>query len=304
MLRSIVENEKELKRTIPTFLLSPKKLNIYVGKDHIAIEYLGTYNRSIMPEQGINCEIFDYTEADNFLEDIVGIKYDNGPMIIPIEDSIDDLYVATLEATSILAENNWNFLAQEMIFALNVSGLALGSRFTRLRNCFFYEKNGDGLKVRNIKWMDIFPLKRKDINEDTEEVEISFPNLVMLANADVHYTLPEKFDFQYDKLMILNRFIELYNSEGISETTITKFLAEPENDFILKMAFFGNNLHSEIESEWVGNPDRPAIRPDFHITGTNRFSDIVEFKLPTTKNDTITVGRQNRKTFTWVYCTD
>lgn len=245
----------------------------------------------------VKYEVFDYSGSNNFIEEIIGIKYDKASMIIPIEGYVDDLYVATLEATSILAENNWNFIAQEMIFALNVSGLSIGKGFTRLRNCFFYEKDGDGLKVRNVKWMDIFLINRVDIDEETEEVTISFPNLSKLAFEDAHYSLPEKLNFQYDKLMIMNRFIELYNSDEVTETDITRFLAEPENQFILKMAFFGSTIHAERECKWIDNEYRPPIRPDFFVTGSDGFADILEFKLPDMKTETVIVGKTNRETF-------
>jgi hypothetical protein len=100
---------------------------------------------------------------------------------------------------------------------------------------------------------------------------------------DAHYSIPEKLNFQYDKLIILNRFIELYNSEGVLETDITRFLSEPENQFIMKMAFFGTGIHSKKECEWADNSARKAVRPDFFVSGTNSFADIVEFKLPTIK---------------------
>ena len=297
VIRNFVEANQELKKTIPTFLLSPENLNIYVGKQHIAIEYIGVYNRPILDEKMVECKVYDYSESGNFIEEIIGINYDEAPMIIPIEGYVDDLYVTTLEATGILAENNWNFTAQEMVFVLNVSGLSLGEGFTRLRNCFFYEKNGDGLKVRNIKWMDIFPINKIDIDEDTEEVTISFPNLPMLAIEDAQYSLPEKLNFQYEKLAIMNRFIELYNSEGTSETDITRFLAEPENQFILKMSFFGSMIHAEKECKWIDNEERSPIRPDFFVVGSDGFADILEFKLPRMKTATVVVGKPNRETF-------
>ncbi|WIV20218.1 hypothetical protein QPK24_05830 [Paenibacillus polygoni] len=297
LIRHTVENNKELKKTVPTFLLSPEKLIIYVGSQHIAIEYIGTYNRPISDEKQVECVLYDYSEVDNFLEEIIGVTYDKGTLTIPLNGCVDDLYIATVEATDLLSENNWNFLAQEMTFVLNVSGLFLGENFTRLRNCFFYEKNNDGLKVRNIKWMDIFPIERHDVDQDTEDITVTFPNLPLLAKGDIQYSLPEKLNFQYDKLMTMNRFIELYNSEGTSETDITRFLAEPENQFILNMAFFGSSLHAEKECKWIDNEEKPPIRPDFFVMGSDGMADILEFKLPTIKTETVVVGKINRETF-------
>jgi hypothetical protein len=121
-------------------------------------------------------------------------------------------------------------IAQEMMFCLNTNALILaGDNQMRIRNSYFYVKSGDGLKVRNIQWMDIFPIVRKDMDQDHEEIEVHFwPDITSLAIRDSHYSIHEKFDFQLDKLTILNRFIELYSSEDVSETDITQFLSLPE----------------------------------------------------------------------------
>ncbi|MGN4719365.1 hypothetical protein ACTFQ7_26965 [Bacillus cereus group sp. MYBK226-2] len=298
-IKEVVNENKKLKTTIPSFLLNPDKINIYIGKEHIGIEYLESDDSKDLSRENIRVRCLDYSTADNFIEEIIGIKFDAGGMQIPLDGVIEDLYVATIEATEILTDNNWNFLAQEMMFMLNVSGVSLGGEFNRIRNSFFYEKNGDGLKVRNIKWLDIFPIEWKDSDSDDVEAEliVKFPDLPTLAIEDAHYTLPEKLYFQYDKLKILNRFIELYNTEGISETEITRFLSNPSNQFILKMAFFGDSIYAEKECNWVGNEDKPAIRPDFFVSGTNGFADIVEFKMPKLKTNKAIVGKENRESF-------
>ncbi|MGD6796274.1 Shedu anti-phage system protein SduA domain-containing protein [Metabacillus indicus] len=298
-IRFVLENNKQLRNTIMSFLINPEKIHIYLGKDHLAVEYFGSYSTFLKAQGNIKIACFDYQDSDNFIESITGIEFGKGPIRVPLSGEIDDLFVATPEATEILAENNWNFLSQEMMFMTNISGISLQNGFSRFRNSFFYEKNGDGLKVRNIKWLDVFPIDRIDVDENIEEIIVQFPDFVKsgLVWADAHYTIPEKFNYQYEKLIILNRFIEIYNSEGINETEITRFLAEPENQFILKMAFFGNSIHTEKECKWVNYPDRSAIRPDYFVSSTNGYSDIVEFKLPKIKSESAVVGRENRETF-------
>ncbi|CAH1208273.1 hypothetical protein PAECIP111891_03187 [Paenibacillus allorhizoplanae] len=294
-----LEHNKELKRSFPAFLLNPDNICIYLGKNHLAIEYVGPYKKEIVDGWEINFTINDYSESENLIEEIVGLKFNGTGIPVPIIDEMDDLFVATDEATTILVDNNWNFLAQEMMFCLNTNGLILaGEKQMRIRNSYFYAKSGDGLKVRNIQWMDIFPISRKDVDEDHEEIGVHlWSNITSLALRDSRYTIPEKFDFQFDKLTILNRFIELFNSENVSETDITRFLSQPEHHFILNMAFFGQYVSDEIECAWVGEPDRSAIRPDFLITASNGFADIVEFKLPDLKSNSAVVGRNNRETF-------
>ncbi|WP_446688773.1 hypothetical protein [Priestia megaterium] len=296
-IKDVVSKDKKLKKSIPTFLMHPNEIYIYVGKEHLAIEYLDPYNFSISNMQGTKVKCFDFTGKENFAEEIIGINFDQGSMTLSLEGIIDDLYIATTEATEVLVENNWNFLYEEMNFMVNISGISLGEGFKRIRNSFFYEKNNNGLKVRNVKWLDIFPIERNIVNGDIEDVEVSFPNLPLLALKDAYYTTTEKLSFQYNKLKILNRFIELYNTEGVLEVEITQFLAEPSHQFILKMSFFGDEVHCEKECNWTDDEDRAAIRPDYFISGTNGFSDIVEFKLPKLKTNNIIVGKENRETF-------
>ncbi|WP_238881712.1 hypothetical protein [Clostridium sp. YIM B02551] len=61
------------------------------------------------------------------------------------------------------------------------------------------------------------------------------------------------------------------------------------------MAFFGSKIHSEVECKWADTSKQP-IRPDFYIEQPNGYCDVVEFKLPSLKNDSV-VGIENRKTF-------
>lgn len=58
------------------------------------------------------------------------------------------------------------------------------------------------------------------------------------------------------------------------------------------MAFGATNIYAEKECIWQSE-QRKAIRPDFFIESPNRV-DIVEFKLPTMKNNSV-VGRENRE---------
>ncbi len=300
---SIIHKEydlnKEIKQKLPAFLLNPDELAIYLGKDHLAIEYIGPYKKKVVHNWKTKVSIFDYSNEENFIEKIIGLPLIGTGITAPIFDESDDLFLATTSATEILTENNWNFLAQEMLFMLNMNGVQLlGKGPMRIRNSFFYDKNGNGLRVRNIQWMDIFPIHRTDIDSETEQITVSFwANLHAMALRDSHYTIPEKFDFQHDKLSILNRFIELYNSEGASETDITSFLSQPEHHFILNGAFFGKTIHPEKECIWITHPDKKPIRPDFFVTTSDGYANIVEFKLPNFKTNSVIVGKDNRETF-------
>lgn len=54
-------------------------------------------------------------------------------------------------------------------------------------------------------------------------------------------SVSEPADFKYDKLPKINRFIELFGNSENSEPTITSFLAQQENHFILNMGFMGTS---------------------------------------------------------------
>lgn len=84
------------------------------------------------------------------------------------------------------------------------------------------------------------------------------------------------------------------NSEN-SEPTITSFLAQQENHFILNMGFMGTGVHSQVKCEWQSE-EKDEIIPDFFVVRANGYADIVEFKLPKVKRNTV-VGRNNREQF-------
>ncbi len=97
------------------------------------------------------------------------------------------------------------------------------------------------------------------------------------------------------KLRILNQFVNLIETNGISEPTITKFLSEHENQFILKTFFSSVRIHGQIKCKWQVQKDRKDLIPDFFIETSNGFSDIIDFKLPQTRN--IVTGIANREHF-------
>ncbi|MEK5024536.1 Shedu anti-phage system protein SduA domain-containing protein [Paenibacillus sp. FSL M7-1046] len=283
-------------KNIPAFLFNPDEVRFYLGRDHLAIEYIGPYDRQILDEWKTEIKYYDFTETNDFLEEIVGFPTGREDPPVSLNTHSDNTYYATPEATSILVENNWNFLAQDMIFILNSPKLVLTNQHTRLRNCYFYSVVNTQLKVRNIKWMEFLPLTREDVNEAEEKINMVLFDPESTAFSDAQYIIPERLSFQHSKLSIINRFIELYNSDEVIEVMITQFLAQPEHHFILKMAFFGVEVFDERECVWAEGTS-PAIRPDFFVSHANGYADIVEFKLPYLKTEQATVGRVNRESF-------
>lgn len=300
-MREILRKEPYLKKTFPHLLLNPEILVIYIGKKHWAIEYVGaTFQENFdVDNDELNIRLFDYSRtSEDFFEAILGFNFDGSSIRIPLpEGTNQDLYIPTNSADDILYENGWNYAAQSMMLSYNLAGIDLTEKeHYRLVNCFFYGTNSHGLITRHIKWMEIFPYEVTPHDIGISKSKITFfRDFKNQALRDVESEFPTTHDLQHERLVRLNRFVELFSAAHLSEVEITSFLAEPENQFILKMAFFAKEVHSELECQWVESKNK-AIRPDFFITNPNGYSDIVEFKMPDLKGSTV-VGTENRETF-------
>ena len=197
-----------------------------------------------------------------------------------------------------LEANGWNYSAQDMIMWFNCPGFRIEpGQFARIIDSYFYDADDQRLKVRHVKWLDLFPCEHKfDVDADHDDLGFMFfPEPEQQALADARVSLRGVPDFQMDKLRHLNRFIELFCGAGVSEPDITQFLAQPESQFIIKMSFFCNAVYPEKECSWAGH-SKPAIKPDFFGEQPNGFSDIIEFKLPDF-GGSATIGSPNRETF-------
>ena len=296
----IIKENPHLKKTFPAFLLNPEKIIYYFGKTHLAVEYFGNTLQSKY-KSGYNLEVEyrDYTKHEHFIEEILGFKYDGtSGTFMPLQGTIEGIFLPTNEAFNILVNNGWDFAAQSAIIGMNISSLKFETNTTtRLINCFFYGTDKHGLLVRNIKWLEVFPLKVDDFDGNNELFTIIslWPNIKKQALLDSEYIYPQPTEFKEEKLVFLNRFIEMLNSSSINEHTITSFLSNQENQFLLKMAFFATEIHPEKKCEWQ-NEGRAPIQPDFFVTMPDGYSDIVEFKLPLIRSKAI-VGRSNRESF-------
>lgn len=300
-MREILKKESHLKETFPHLLLNPEKIIIYIGKKHWALEYTGaSYQENFdVNNDELSIILFDYSQtSEDFFEAILGFNYDGSSLRIALPGGThQDLYIPTNAADDILFENGWNYAAQSMMLSYNLSGIDLVEKeHYRLINCFFYGTNMHGLITRHVKWMEIFPYEVVPYDKGISQSKISFfRDFQNQALRDVHSEFPASHDLQHDRLVRLNRFVEIISTTYFSELEITSFLAEPENQFILKMSFFAKEVHSEIECQWAESKNK-AIRPDFFVTTPNGYSDIVEFKMPYLKGSAI-VGTENRETF-------
>ena len=286
-----------MKNTIAGLIINPDVVTIYMGKEHIAVEFSGSeiLRKDFKERYGFEVRFFDCSLNDGtLLENILGFdKSYSNRLSPPILGKVFDLVWATDNGYYKLRELRWNYLAQDMMLIMGSSiPTIVSGNACSLINSFFFDANETGLKTRHIKWMNFIPIIYDDADSrhDTFKINEGLIRKIAIENAYTVYPLPE--EYKNIHLPKINRFIELWGNEDTTEPQITKFLEE--NSFILKMAFGATNIYAEKDCIWQSEK-RKAIRPDFFIESPNRV-DIVEFKLPTIKNNSV-VGRENRESF-------
>lgn len=297
----ICKNQMDLS-TVTGFLLEPDAIIVYIGRTHLAIEFMGPERiNKLQKNTAIDYRFMDLTSPDmNFMEEIIGFAFD-GTVDFDLELPCfcEDLVLPTNKGHDKLQELGWNFAAQSMVMGFNIRTLRVPeNNHVRLINSFFFDSNDNGLITRHIKWIDFIPLNIIKDDDEVKELAIHFEiyrDELIENDANYIYPMPDKEDYKYAKLPIINRFIELAGNKETSEPTITKFLSLKENQFILSMAFLATSVHYQLSCEWQSE-EKKALKPDFFVVHPNGYADIVEFKLPDLKSSTVT-GRANRETF-------
>lgn len=290
----------ELVRSFTGFLLNPEKVVLHMGRTHIGLEYYGPERVEKIKSSGIlNIEILDYSQSsDDFVERVIGFQYGRG-IRLPAPYT-ENLVLPTDAGFDKLTELGWNFAAQDMILPIGSGAPSLAEgQFSRWINAFFFDADKSGLKTRHIKWIDFIPLDYDDKSDpltDSFNIDARIYNKLWLADATYRYPLPPRSDYKFNKLPIINRFIELSGQGTTSEPEITAFLSKPEHEFIITMKFGALGVASQLKCEWQSDPARASIQPDFFVLDSNGYADILEFKLPSLKSSAV-VGSQNRETF-------
>lgn len=298
-LYKAVKANPRLLETFPGFLLKPEKLIYYLGRHHIGIEYIGPERLSALSKEGtLEAQVLDYAIEDcNLLQEIIGFDYGKGAIAMPLPQITEDLVLPTNFGADELERLKWNWTAQGMILGFNTGGVeAPVGQFTRLINARFFDATPEGgLKTRHIKWLDLIPCKYDDSKADLDSFSISLDIYRELAEIDItaKYAIPA--DFRLERLQKMNRFVEFIGDKRNSEPDITRFLANDDLRFALKMRFAAKDVFSECVCEWH-NTNRKPIKPDFFVVGADGYADIVEFKLPEIHGSTV-VGTENRETF-------
>jgi len=303
-LFNYLQKNLHLIKTFTGFLLNPTKLIIYIGKTHIAVEYVGTETiDSIEKISNPSCtlELHDYSSSDiDFMEKIIGFKYYSTSDIglIPLAPGLNENYLLpTNKGYEKLFELQWNFFAQDfsMVVMNAPAPTILKNNFSRIVNGFFFDADDSGLKTRHIKWLDFIPIVMDESDSEFNKIKFDISFMELLIEHDANYIYPLPNDYKFKQLPKINRFIEIWGNENSSEPKITNFLSQKENEFILTMKFGAIDSHAELTCKWQSE-NKDDIRPDFFIVQPNGYADIVEFKLPHISKSFI-VGRNNRESF-------
>ncbi|MBU7570683.1 MAG: DUF4263 domain-containing protein [Flavobacterium sp.] len=301
-LYNYLHENQGLVKTFSAFLLDYEQIVLYIGRTHLGIEYFGKEQTSELPKgRSVKVVHYDFTDSGtNLLEEIIGFKFSSTAMDItlPLPPFSEDLVYPTNKGMDKLIELNWNWMAQDSFIGINTPMFHVEKgKFARMINARFFDADENGLKTRHIKWLDLLPLQVEDETDENHVIRVSLTELKSLIQHDAHYIypLPPKEDFKFNKLPQINRFVEIVGNTKTTEPELTKFLEQPENQFILTMGFLSKEIYSQLLCSWQSE-ERDGIQPDFFIVRPNGYADILEFKLPYLKGQII-VGKSNRETF-------
>ena len=300
-LRALAGSDPHLRRSMPGMLVAPDKIAVYLGQEHLAIEYFGPEHVPDEIPEGTQVTFTDCRSEGDLIENIIGMRFEGSTMKLPLgprEPCYNLFLPTTLDTISLMLENGWDLSAETMTFGMNTGGLAPPhDEYTRVVNGFFYGVENGRLKTRRVQWIEFLPATITDIDEEREDLGVRFwPDLDAMAEEDAHLQFPRPVDFENQRLALLNRFRELILKPETTEPQITSWLAQPANQFILRMSLPAISIFDQRKCEWVTDQSRDPIIPDFFAVRANGYSDIVEFKLPELKGTAI-VGKMNRETF-------
>jgi len=276
-LREFPNQRKYLNPAFPY----PKNVRIAILKDYFVVEYIGPEDDNNNNLEGTvhyqpTFDIYDFLELDFDRSKSPSVKINN---------SINNTNFFLGNSIAYLCDYFYDFLQKKEDLMLNgFINFDVVDKPIVVNNCtFFYTDKSDGLKIRHIDLLEIFPIVEDGIPYHTEGSLIYFSN----------YIISNKFP-QYDVRLheILNNFIELINLSETNETAITKFIEE--NPELLQLAFGFNKLNPQVNLIWQDRTGVDNLKPDFLPEDMSGYCNIMDFKLPLLKSKPI-VGRTNRK---------
>lgn len=216
-----------------------------------------------------------------------------------LEQSLDDVEIDLYDYInqSKFVDNPKNFDSLTQIICCRIPKVEFDDR--KLSNVEYMRENPKiVIWYVGLSCLAVIYIKKANIIEIRKLQKVKERKLGQLEGAEL---VLEKLGISFNKpelkkgIEAVDHFSDLICLPGVDEPVITQFLAKPDNQFILKIAFLARCIFPEKICKWPSNQRKP-IKPDFFVEGSNGYSDIVEFKLPTYSGNPI-VGIENRKTF-------
>ncbi len=185
-----------LMMTAPGFLVNPRDITIYIGKNHIAIEYKGPETANCFDiDSKTSLNVIDYGITERLFSALLGIDSDSTTpdLVFPLALENKDLIVPTNFASKLMHEMGWNIDSQDMVYLMNstIPEPQIG-KFSRVVNSYFMHGNEQqGLLTRYVQWMDFIPIYQEKETNGLTNTKIDFTYLSSLIEHDCHYSMIE-----------------------------------------------------------------------------------------------------------------
>ena len=107
-LLKYLENNPNLIKTFPAFLIQQERIVFYIGRTHLGIEYFGPERINKLPEsRNVQVSHYDFSETkNNLFEEIIGFKFESTAMekTFPLPVFSEDMVYPTNKAMDKLLE--------------------------------------------------------------------------------------------------------------------------------------------------------------------------------------------------------
>lgn len=275
--------EPSLRKSMNPAFPFPKDIRIGILKNCFAVEFVGPSDETDEPlkSKGIynpTWDIYDFLEID-----IKHLKH----LSVETSSSIENMAFFLGDSIAYLTDYFYDFSQLPAEF-IQINGLIDFSRVSKpiyISNTTFFWTNAKGdLKIKHIDFLEIFPYDEESNIYYHDELSFEhFGKFILDYQVPTYKVLLHKQ---------LNEFIELINLPNTNEPQITKYLElNPE---ILQLSFGLDKLNPQIELKWQYETEKVTLKPDFLPVKMDKYSDIMEFKLPHLNSKPM-VGSESRR---------
>lgn len=311
-IKALADSDTSYAENLPSFLKYPKRVNVYWFRNHFAFDIENDHaisNHTKLHKPAFTHRFFLSEEDTYVFSAISGHYFDRDSSIDPTMARVSLGFISSgISGRGFLFSDNvfeelvnlgWRtevFDSTGVIFGFKDIAIPANNYFNFQNIFLFYGAMDERILSHRIRWLDVMPYKLIYSNHDVVESILFSPKFLKEAVTNAgrsNFLTPN--NYEHKKFESINAFIELWGSKATNETTITRFLSEPKNKFILMMQFGVKEIYSELvcaKKDFA----KQSIRPDFIIKKTNNLCNIVEFKLPRLKGKVV-IGNNNRRRF-------